>query len=73
MMSFASDSLWSYAPTADWTAWSGPGPIDGTLHYAKSAGAVATLGSPPDGFAGNVTAIQLVLKVGERGTIEPRL
>lgn len=40
-------SSWSYSPASAWTAWSGVGPVDGTLHYANEGGAVATLAVSP--------------------------
>ena len=53
---------WAWAPAAAWTAWSGPGPETGTLHYANEGGAVATLA----GAEGAAAAAALVL-VHKRG------
>lgn len=60
------DTLWSFSPSTYWTAWSGPGPRQGTLHYANVAGSIATLGSPAGGLGVNVSAIVLVFKVIHR-------
>jgi len=64
--SFAPDTdgaVWSWSPPNAWTAWSGAGPIDGTLHYANAGGAIATLASPP-GNTAPVAALSVVYKRG---------
>lgn len=50
-----------YAPPDAWTAWSGAGPANGTLHYADQAGAVASVAVA---VAANASALTLVYKRG---------
>jgi hypothetical protein len=55
---------WSYSPALAWTAWSGVGPVNGTLHYANEGGAVATLAVSPVTATTETAALVLVHKRG---------
>lgn len=52
------DSRLHYMPAGAWTAWTGEGPQNGTLHYARQAGSFVQL------QAWQATAVEIVHKVG---------